>query len=121
MTDPSRQFLRHAVATLAYRGSKVVRNAPAHFASWQVGETTRTPAQILAHVGDLLERWPILRRAAAPPSKPPAGWSSTARATRGLSCCRVDAVAASRHNMALQAGKHATDAALPQGLYSRCS
>jgi hypothetical protein len=56
MTDPTRQFLRHAVATLAYRGSKVVRNAPAHFASWQVGETTRTPAQILAHVGDLLER-----------------------------------------------------------------
>jgi len=55
MTDPSRQFLRHAVATLAYRGSKVVRNAPAHFASWQVGETTRTPARILAHVGDLTD------------------------------------------------------------------
>jgi hypothetical protein len=55
VTDPTRQFLRHAVATLAYRGGKVVRDVPAGFATFRVGETTRTPAQILAHVGDLLD------------------------------------------------------------------
>jgi hypothetical protein len=48
-------FLRHTVATLAYRGGKAVRGAPAEFAAWKAGATTRTPAEILAHVGDLLD------------------------------------------------------------------
>jgi len=30
-SDPARQLLRHAVATLAYRGSKTVRGAPDSF------------------------------------------------------------------------------------------
>ena len=58
MTAPiqtARQFLRHTVATLAYRGGKVVKDAPAGFAAFRAGETTRTPAEILAHVGDLLD------------------------------------------------------------------
>jgi len=54
-TDVKRAFLRHAVATLAYRGGKVVRDAPDNFPSFRVGETTRTPSQILSHVGDLLD------------------------------------------------------------------
>jgi hypothetical protein len=53
--DPKRELLRHTVATLAYRGAKAVRGAPDSFASFQSGETTRTPAQILAHIGDLLD------------------------------------------------------------------
>jgi hypothetical protein len=48
-------FLRHTVATLAYRGGKAVRGAPPAFASFKAGATTRTPAEILAHVGDLLD------------------------------------------------------------------
>ena len=48
-------MLRHTVATLAYRGAKAVRGAPDTFASFHASETTRTPAQILAHVGDLLD------------------------------------------------------------------
>ncbi len=48
-------MLRHTVATLAYRGAKAVRDAPNSFASFQASETTRTPAQILAHVVDLLD------------------------------------------------------------------
>ena len=48
-------MLRHTVATLAYRGGKAVRGAPESFASFKASETTRTPAQILAHVGDLLD------------------------------------------------------------------
>jgi len=54
-SEPSRQLLRHTVATLAYRGGKVLRGAPDNFASFRAGETTRTPSQILAHIGDLLE------------------------------------------------------------------
>jgi hypothetical protein len=53
--DTKREMLRHTVATLAYRGAKGVRGAPDSFASFHASETTRTPAQILAHVGDLLE------------------------------------------------------------------
>ena len=53
--DPKRDFLRHAVATIAYRGAKAVRGAPSTFASFQIGDTTRTPARILAHVGDLFD------------------------------------------------------------------
>ena len=53
--DTKREMLRHTVATLAYRGAKAVRGAPETFASFHASETTRTPAQILAHVGDLLD------------------------------------------------------------------
>jgi hypothetical protein len=53
--DPKRELLRHTVATLAYRGAKAVRGAPDSFASFKASETTRTPAQILAHIGDLLD------------------------------------------------------------------
>ncbi len=50
-----REFLRHTVATLAYRGGKVVRDAPANLATLKLHETTRTPLEILAHVNDLLD------------------------------------------------------------------
>jgi hypothetical protein len=53
--DPKREVLRHMLATLAYRGGKAVRNAPQGFAEFQAGEGVRTPGQILAHMGDLLE------------------------------------------------------------------
>src|SRR2546428_3418211 len=54
-SDPKRELLRHALATLAYRGGKAVRNAPANFADYRCGETSRMPGQILAHIGDLLD------------------------------------------------------------------
>lgn len=53
--DHGRQMLRHTVATLAYRGGKALRGAPDSFADFQVREGTRTPAQILAHLGDLMD------------------------------------------------------------------
>jgi len=46
-------MLRHGVATVAYRGGKVLRGVPESFASFSAGGTARTPAQILAHLGDL--------------------------------------------------------------------
>jgi len=54
-SDPKRELLRHTVATLAYRGGKALRGAPADFAGYKAGDTTRTPAEILAHIGDLLD------------------------------------------------------------------
>lgn len=54
MTD-ARTLLRHTVATLAYRGGKAVRNAPTSFADYRCAESSRTPGQILAHIGDLLD------------------------------------------------------------------
>ena len=53
--DPKRELLRHILATLAYRGGKAVRHAPAELAEFQAGEGVRTPGQILAHIGDLLD------------------------------------------------------------------
>jgi hypothetical protein len=52
-TDPKRDFLRHTLATLAYRGGKAIRNAPSGFADFR--GAGRSPVQILAHVGDLLD------------------------------------------------------------------
>jgi hypothetical protein len=55
--DPTRAFLRHTLATIAYRGAKVLRDAPAGFAEVRAGDPvtgTRSAVEILAHVGDLL-------------------------------------------------------------------
>jgi hypothetical protein len=54
MSDP-RTLLRHTLATLAYRGGKTIRNAPAGFAEYGAPDTSRTPAKILAHMGDLMD------------------------------------------------------------------
>ena len=53
--DARRELLRHALATLAYRGGKAVRGAPDAFAAFHLAATSRTPVQILAHIGDLLD------------------------------------------------------------------
>lgn len=53
--DQGRAFLRHALATLAYRGGKTLRDATPEFASFHADATSRTPLEILSHLGDLLE------------------------------------------------------------------
>jgi hypothetical protein len=53
--DGARQMLRHTVATLAYRGAKVIRGVSDEVAGFQVGATSRTPQQILWHVCDLVD------------------------------------------------------------------
>lgn len=50
-----REFLRHTVATVAYRGGKAIKDAPEGFADFKSGESTRTPFEILAHIGDLFD------------------------------------------------------------------
>lgn len=53
--ESSRQLLRHTLATLAYRAGKALRGAPESFAAYSTGEKSRTPAHILAHMGDLFD------------------------------------------------------------------
>src|SRR5262245_26715260 len=53
--NPDRELLRHTVATVAYRGGKATRGAPESFATFRASETSRTPLQILAHIGDLYD------------------------------------------------------------------
>ncbi|HEX9160333.1 MAG TPA: hypothetical protein VF980_01400 [Thermoanaerobaculia bacterium] len=55
VSPDQREFLRHILATIAYRGGKAVRDAPAGFESFKISPTSRTPVQILAHIGDLLD------------------------------------------------------------------
>lgn len=52
--DARRDLLRHTLATLAYRGGKAVRGLPAEAATFRAAVGTRTPLEILAHIGDLL-------------------------------------------------------------------
>lgn len=53
--DIKREVLRHLVATVVFRGGLAVVDAPADFAEFRVSEDVRSPGQILAHIGDLLE------------------------------------------------------------------
>lgn len=46
---------RHALATLAYRLGKVLRDTPPEFGDFAVAGSGRTPGQILAHIGDLMD------------------------------------------------------------------
>lgn len=74
--DPKRELLRHTLATLAYRGGKAVRDVPESFAGYRASETTRTPAEILAHIGDLLD-WALSQAKGAETWRParPKSWT----------------------------------------------
>lgn len=50
-----RELLRHAVATIAYRGGKALRGAPESFATFQICDASRVPGQLVAHIGDLFD------------------------------------------------------------------
>jgi hypothetical protein len=49
------ELLRHTVATVAYRAGKTVAGAPPEFAAFRLDRESRTPADILAHMGDLFD------------------------------------------------------------------
>lgn len=52
---PNWFFLRHALATLAYRAVKVLRDVPEGFAEVRASPTSRTALEVLAHMGDLMD------------------------------------------------------------------
>jgi hypothetical protein len=76
MASPdSRAFLRHTLATLAYRAGKTMRGAPDSFAEFRAAPSARTPVQIVAHMGDLFD-WALslCRGAQAWHSSTPLPW-----------------------------------------------
>ncbi len=54
ITDAERRLLRHTVATLAYRAQKVLRDPPDGFAEYRPSTASRTPLEIVQHLGDLI-------------------------------------------------------------------
>jgi hypothetical protein len=73
--NDKRELLRHALATIAYRGGKAVRGAPESFATFKVHPAARTPAEIVAHAGDLFD-WALslAKGAQAWRDSPPLPW-----------------------------------------------
>lgn len=53
--DKKRELCRHLLATVAFRANVAISDAPKDFASFKIAEIIRTPAEILAHIGDLVE------------------------------------------------------------------
>ena len=54
--DPTtRLFLRHCLATLAYRAGKTLRGTPPEFGEYRASTTSPRVVDILAHMGDLLD------------------------------------------------------------------
>jgi hypothetical protein len=54
--DPTtRLILRHLLATIAYRAGKAIRDAPATFGQHRQTPDSPSSAEILAHMGDLME------------------------------------------------------------------
>jgi len=51
--NSDRELFRHTLATLAYRAARALEDAPESFAGFN--GAGRTPAQILAHMGDLFD------------------------------------------------------------------
>ena len=51
----ARLFLRHSLATLAYRAGKTLRGTPAAFGEYQANPTSPRVVEILAHMGDLMD------------------------------------------------------------------
>ncbi len=83
---PKRELLRHTLATLAYRGGKAVRGAPADFSAFRAGSGSRSAGEILAHVGDLLD-WALSLADGAEKwrDSPPQSWDAdVARFFEGL-------------------------------------
>jgi hypothetical protein len=54
-TVPDNTILRHAIATVVYRGAKTLRDAPEGFDVFRVRDDSRTPLEILTHIGDLFD------------------------------------------------------------------
>jgi hypothetical protein len=53
--DGKREMLRHALATVAYRAGKTLRDPAPGFADFRAGPSSRSAVEILAHVGDLFD------------------------------------------------------------------
>lgn len=72
-----RELLRHALAVLAYRASKALRDAPPEFAGYSTGAGAWTPLHLVAHLADLMA-WAVtvVRGAPAYQDSMPTSWDA---------------------------------------------
>ena len=61
----TRLFLRHALATLAYRAGKTLRGTPAEFGRYRTSPEAPAVVEIVAHMGDVME-WTLRMVQGAP-------------------------------------------------------
>jgi hypothetical protein len=54
-SHPSDPWLRHTLATLAYRAEKALRDAPPDFPTFRPSPHSRSALALVAHLGDLME------------------------------------------------------------------
>ncbi len=76
--DPNtRLFLRHTLATLAYRAGKTVRGTPAAYGDYRASESSPRVIEILAHIGDLMD-WVLTQLQGSPRwnSSTPLAWDA---------------------------------------------
>jgi hypothetical protein len=76
--DPTtRLWLRHALATLAYRAGKTLRGTPAPFGEYRADAGSPRVIEIVAHMGDLMD-WILTMMRGAPKWKnsTPLAWES---------------------------------------------
>jgi len=109
--DPAiRLFLRHALATLAYRAGKAVRGTDDGFADFRAPQPdpqwkSNSPREILAHMGDLMD-WVLSQLQGSPQwhNSPPLPWTDEiARFFAALTA--VDQHLASGRPIAYEPGK----------------
>lgn len=48
------QFVRHLIATIAYRTTKVILDVPEHYPTFEAGQGVRTPVEIMHHMSDVI-------------------------------------------------------------------
>ena len=95
MTDI--EIIRHTVATLAYRAAKTMRGAPESFAEFRAGGTSRSPLEIVGHMGDLFD-WAYSMTTGQPK------WNTSTPQTWQKECARFFA-ALKKFDDALASGK----------------
>lgn len=54
-SESHNEMFRHCIATMAYRAVKILRDIPENFSTFHFDGKSRTPVEILAHMGDLID------------------------------------------------------------------
>lgn len=50
------KIFRHYLATLSFRATKAIQDAPAHYPTFNAGKGVFTPVELLSHISDVLTR-----------------------------------------------------------------
>jgi hypothetical protein len=86
--DAKRELLRHTLATLVYRAAKPIRDIPPRFGKMRAGEGCRSAAEILAHIGDLLD-WALTAAEGNPVWRPATPQSFTKESVRFFAAAKT--------------------------------